>query len=132
MCYCLLPRLCAHQLSGCCGCGNVAFGFGDDEKENAIKQTTTAQRQIADKTKTNDFDFKDDKKENAIKQTAKTQEQIASKTGANEVKQLRVNSPALIKIDEVKVNADAPLMPAQASVIKMKRTGWACGVTPDR
>ena len=105
------------------------FGFGDDEKENAIKQTTTAQRQIADKTKTNDFDFKDNEKENAIKQTAKTQEQIASKTGANQVKQLRVNSPALIKIDEVKVNADAPLMPAQASVINNNSTANSSNVT---
>ena len=105
------------------------FGFGDDEKENAIKQTTTAQRQIADKTKTNDVDFKDNEKENAIKQTAKTQEQIASKTGANQVKQLRVNSPALIKIDEVKVNADAPLMPAQASVINNNSTANSSNVT---
>ena len=63
------------------------------------------------------FGFGDNEKENAIKQTAKTQEQIASKTGANQVKQLRVDSPSLIKIDEVKVNADAPLMPAQASVV---------------
>ena len=105
------------------------FGFGDNEKENAIKQTTTAQRQIADKTKTNDFDFKDNEKENAIKQTAKTQEQIASKTGANQVKQLRVNSPALIKIDEVKVNADVPLMPAQASVINNNSTANSSNVT---
>ena len=105
------------------------FGFGDNEKENAIKQTTTAQRQIADKTKTNDFDFKDNEKENAIKQTTKTQEQIASKTGANQVKQLRVNSPALIKIDEVKVNADAPLMPAQASVINNNSTANSSNVT---
>ena len=89
----------------------------------------TAQRQIADKTKTNDFDFKDNEKENAIKQTAKTQEQIASKTGANQVKQLRVNSPALIKIDEVKVNADVPLMPAQASVINNNSTANSSNVT---
>ena len=77
----------------------------------------------------NFFGFGDDEKENAIKQTAKTQEQIASKTGANQVKQLRVNSPALIKIDEVKVNADAPLMPAQASVINNNSTANSSNVT---
>ena len=75
------------------------------------------------------FGFGDNEKENAIKQTAKTQEQIASKTGANQVKQLRVNSPALIKIDEVKVNADAPLMPAQASVINNNSTANSSNVT---
>ena len=77
----------------------------------------------------NFFGFGDNEKENAIKQTAKTQEQIASKTEANQVKQLRVNSPALIKIDEVKVNADAPLMPAQASVINNNSTANSSNVT---
>ena len=75
------------------------------------------------------FGFGDNEKENAIKQTAKTQEQIASKTGANQVKQLRVDSPSLIKIDEVKVNADAPLMPAQASVINNNSNANSSNVT---